>query len=198
MGFIFRSSGLLLVGLSALKIPGIGNKELIDSVYIYASFSVSLILTYVLLILVYKFNSHNFQAGYCKLLNKEVWRFKAGYRKEFDGVDLITWEWSVDLLRACDMTPKRTKGLMGFIPTGMHTREGLTKLGICKMIFKRTSRFRQHSKGRFTISRPANIQGTAYTRVVKDRYIREPPVINKNLVRNGFKFIFGSSVKFVG
>ncbi len=62
----------------------------------YASLGISVIAVLMLLILVYKFISHNRYAGYCLLLSKEIWE------KHQREDELLIWEVCVDQLRASD------------------------------------------------------------------------------------------------
>ena len=66
----------------------------------YASFTpiaIALVITLVLLIVYYKFNSHNRYAGYCKLLNEESWNIPSELNE-----DVYTWEICIDRLRHFD------------------------------------------------------------------------------------------------
>lgn len=75
-------------------------------------FAISTIINFVLLILYYKFYSHNRFAGYCKLLNHERYCYKEKNENNKDNEDtdehkvegssMLSWEVSVDTLRYLD------------------------------------------------------------------------------------------------
>ena len=92
MGFLF-----LLVGGSFSAWAGIAilsKGEMIFPAIGYCSLGLSLIAVLMLLILVYKFISHNRYAGYCLLLSREIWQ------KSQPDDALLIWEVCVDQLRA--------------------------------------------------------------------------------------------------
>ncbi|MCA9730693.1 hypothetical protein KC799_01095 [candidate division KSB1 bacterium] len=98
MGFILGGSGVAFFGISAVaKIPDSHNA------LAYSCFLISYVIPLVLLILFYKFNSHNRYAGYCKLLNQEHLRFPEGFREDDQ---YMSWEICVDLLRKADSQPE--------------------------------------------------------------------------------------------
>ncbi len=78
----------------------VGNSMSSDAMGPYASFTpiaIALVITLVLLIVYYKFNSHNRYAGYCKLLNEESWNIPSELNE-----DVYTWEICIDRLRHFD------------------------------------------------------------------------------------------------
>jgi hypothetical protein len=178
---VFKGSGLALGGLSLLASLKVNN-----DIFVYAPFSLSLVLLYVLLIIFYKFNSHNLQAGYCKLLNKEVWRpaVIAGSLSPSDSPSqaskyinehLLTWEWCIELLRSCDLEPDRLDGLLQQLSNDIQTTDGGNKENIKKSVLERTAQFVQDERGRFLF------QGHAYR--------RERPPCNKRARRGGFSLL---------
>ena len=94
MGFVLGGSGAALFGLSALQFST-------DNFFAlaYTSSFLSIIITFVLLILFYKFTSHNRFAGYCKLLNHE--RFSQPNECNLD--HLYAWEMCIGRLRHSDI-----------------------------------------------------------------------------------------------
>jgi hypothetical protein len=91
MGFVIGGSGAVFVALTAFK--EIASSERL----VYALEFSSIFVTLVMTILFYKFNSHNRFAGYCKLLNQEVFGGDARYFEQF-----ISWEKNVEKLRERD------------------------------------------------------------------------------------------------
>lgn len=92
-GYLFTGSGVLITawGLTAaLQQNSTLARHIVGSVALAAS----LVATFMMAILVYKFVSHNRCAGYSLLLTSEVWP------QEHDGTELILWELSVSWLRA--------------------------------------------------------------------------------------------------
>ena len=74
----------------------VGNSMSSDAMGPYASFTpiaIALLIMLVLLIVYYKFNSHNRYAGYCKLLNEESWNIPSELNE-----DVYTWEICIDRL----------------------------------------------------------------------------------------------------
>lgn len=92
-GYLFTSLGVLITawGLTAsLQQNSAIARHAVGSVALAAS----LIVTFMMAILVYKFVSHNRTAGYSLLLTSEIWP------PEYDNVEIITWELCVSWLRA--------------------------------------------------------------------------------------------------
>ena len=94
MSFILGGSGIAFFGLGAVS-----NESYHLIILSYTPFTMSIIITLVLLILFYKFNSHNRLAGYSKLLNHE--RFSSVNENISD---LISWEICMDRMRAADFS----------------------------------------------------------------------------------------------
>ena len=94
IGFVLGGSGLALFGVISL---GMFTKNLLGLAYV--SIFLSTLISLVLMILFYKFNSHNRFAGYCKLLNHE--RFEGGI--DTPDVEYVSWELCLERLRRSDM-----------------------------------------------------------------------------------------------
>ena len=105
MGFTLGGSGLVFIGLATTTIEGYPP--------IFASLLLSLIVSLVLLILYYKFNSHNRYAGYCKILNQERFEIKTSVKNAQSSQiyisdlntkrDFMAWEICMDQLRFSDI-----------------------------------------------------------------------------------------------
>ena len=94
LGFILGGSGFAVFGLGFIVNPD-GSGRITA---MYASLALSLVLVFVLLVLMYKFNSHNRIAGYALLLNQERWKTPAVWPR-----DLMLWEVCVEILREIDL-----------------------------------------------------------------------------------------------
>jgi hypothetical protein len=104
MGFVLGGTGIAVFGFAAIAV--------IDDAYslAWSAMLLSLIVSLVLVILFYKFTSHNRYAGYCKVLDAEVFvgttanRGIAPQQPPGQGPELIiAWEICVERLRASDM-----------------------------------------------------------------------------------------------
>lgn len=73
-------------------------------------------MSFVLLILFYKFYSHNRLAGYCKLLNHERHSMDETKdetkSKDGESISLFAWEICIERLRASDISPKALLDLL--------------------------------------------------------------------------------------
>ena len=67
IGYVLGGSGIISLGIIALP----KSKASYDA-YAVLCIIISLLISLVFLILLYKFNSHNRFVGYCKLLNQEI------------------------------------------------------------------------------------------------------------------------------
>ena len=184
MGFVFSGSGLSLVGLSLVT-----SLDVDRTIFVYAPYAISLVLLYVLLILVYKFTSHNFQAGYCKLLNKEVWREIEGgsfEKREANSTrtgapEIITWEWCVELFRTCDQEPTRLRSFLDELPEDLCTTdtdangEEHVRSYILDTIASRSPRFVPDSQGAYECN--------------GNKYIKMSPDSNRNMTKRGFSLL---------
>ena len=90
IGFVFGGTGLAVYGMIA-----VGHSKISLYEIAFTCFTLSMIISFVLLILFYKFNSHNRFAGYCKLLNHESYDYK-------ENTSLFAWEITLERLRASD------------------------------------------------------------------------------------------------
>jgi hypothetical protein len=63
----------------------------------YSSLAISLVVVFMLLILIYKFISHNRYVGYCILLTQEIWDEECKTKHDIDS--LMLWELCVNQLR---------------------------------------------------------------------------------------------------
>lgn len=91
MGFVIGGSGIVFFGIAALSEYGkiCGNT-------VFAFLISSIIVSLVLIVLFYKFNSYNRYAGYCKLLNQEKYDSRKPIKQ------FISWEVCIDILREAD------------------------------------------------------------------------------------------------
>lgn len=110
MGFVLGGSGLAIFGLASIE-PVSG------SVMAYFSLILSLIFSLVLVILLYKFNSHNRYAGYSMLLNQE--RHDKNQTDMNNQTQLVAWELCMERLRRSDIKPKQLTLLLTKIKTQM-------------------------------------------------------------------------------
>lgn len=91
MGFVIGGSGIVFFGVAAIK-----EFDKLSGNTSFAFLISSIIVSLVLVVLFYKFNSYNRYAGYCKLLNQEK------YDPEIDVKQFISWEVCMDILREAD------------------------------------------------------------------------------------------------
>jgi hypothetical protein len=89
----------------------------------FVCFAFSLMMSFVLLVLFYKFNSHNRFAGYCKLLNQEI----LDVPPASNDVCLLSWELCVERLRMSDCSPPTARGSRSSAKIGGFTKE---KMGV--------------------------------------------------------------------
>lgn len=103
MGFVVGGSGAAMFGLAALRLFGQDNKIAVA----YVAFGISLLLSFVLVILMYKFNSHNRYAAYSRLLADER------YPSPSPAADSpnISWELCIERLRESDLDPQRFRAM---------------------------------------------------------------------------------------
>ena len=97
MGFVLGGSGISYAGL--ISIGNNINKEEAVSIA-FLSIILAFVVSLVFLILIYKFNSHNRYAGYCKLLNQEQLLLKNNENINPGDIDIMSWEICVDRLRS--------------------------------------------------------------------------------------------------
>lgn len=94
IGYVFGGSGAAIYGMARMERTLTNNYSEMAII----SLSLATIISFVLLIVYYKFYSHNRFAGYCKLLNHE--RYKTP--EEFKEIPFFAWEIAVGRLRDCD------------------------------------------------------------------------------------------------
>jgi DNA polymerase elongation subunit (family B) len=97
IGYVLGGSGAAVFGLTALASVRVNYAAMA-----YTALMMSLLVSMVLLVIIYKFYSHNRYAGYCKLLSQELFLSQ----EDGQGADLFTWEICVQRLRAAETSPK--------------------------------------------------------------------------------------------
>jgi hypothetical protein len=93
VGFVAAGSATAFWALAAIKTEGDGQKIAIG----LASILLAITSTFVLLVLTYKFRSHNRYVGYSKLLTHERYQTKVA-------TSIVGWEICVDRLRSTDFS----------------------------------------------------------------------------------------------
>lgn len=109
LGYVLGGSGLAVYGTVTL-----GATALQPFFIAVLCFSFTTIMSFVLLVLYYKFSSHNRFAGYCKLLNHEDYYAVRQVRK-VEGAGnraIFSWEVALERLRASDTKPELLVGLI--------------------------------------------------------------------------------------
>lgn len=94
MGFVLAGGGAAQV-VAPFLASNPANRTLVA----FGSMGIACIIALVLIVLLYKFNSHNRYAGYCKLLAQEQYRLR-GRRED----SLHAWEVCIDRLREYSST----------------------------------------------------------------------------------------------
>lgn len=102
IGFVLGGSGagvygIVTMGKNTGNHPSMSNFEMV-----VVCFAISIIIHFVLLVIFYKFHSHNRFAGYCKLLNHE--RYEPP--QSMKGTSFFAWEVLVDRLRRPELLDK--------------------------------------------------------------------------------------------
>lgn len=113
-GFVIGGSGIAFFGSSALT-----ESEKLNENIVFAFLISSIIVSLVLMILFYKFNSHNRFAGYCKLLNQEK------YDPMTPITQFISWEVCMDILREADFDLKLLLNKAASIPEIVGIKENV-------------------------------------------------------------------------
>lgn len=116
VGYVLGGSGIALFGLASFGTSQAG----LASIAI-TSLILSLLVSLILLILFYKFNSHNRFAGYCKLLSHET--FQLPPLKS--DTQLFSWEICVERLRHAEVEPEVLQKLAGLRTYDEPSEEGL-------------------------------------------------------------------------
>lgn len=102
MGYAISGSGAALFGLAALRVFGTENRIITS----YVSFTIALLLSMVLGVLIYKFNSHNRYVGYARVITDERYDFSSKAPPTYDGAH-VAWEICMDRLRMINNYPAR-------------------------------------------------------------------------------------------
>lgn len=106
IGFTLGGSGLAIFGLGLII-----NESPNDVVLFYVPLAISIVITLILYILYYKFNSNNRFAGYSYVLSIEEWRDNE------NGVEnLIVWEPCIMEIRDIDLHPDEILELINELP----------------------------------------------------------------------------------
>jgi len=95
IGYVFGGSGIAIFGFAAIA-QNPGSFDVVG----YSCFLISVFISLFLLILMYKFNSYNRYAGYCKLLNQEKFYYPDNLRGDDQ---YMSWEICMDILRESDL-----------------------------------------------------------------------------------------------
>ena len=119
IGFVLGGSGIAFLGFAAIA------KETTKYCLLsFSSLTLALIISIVLLVLLYKFNSHNRYAGYCKLLNQEMVTQNCTINNEQEKQkfnidpypkiqrDFMSWEICMDRLRFSDFEEDPFKDIL--------------------------------------------------------------------------------------
>ncbi len=94
MGYVLSGAGAGLFGMAAIR-------KSTDVYFMsYASASIAVVISLVLFVIFYKFNSHNRGAGYCKVLTHELYDSQSDDKDSVS--DLLSWEICVHKLRDSD------------------------------------------------------------------------------------------------
>lgn len=121
VGYVFGGSGAAIYGLSKMEIDGIP----------FVSCMLSLIISFVVVILFYKFQSHNRFAGYCKLLNQERYTIPISQNdtkdenKKDNDISFFSWELAVGKLRCLENNPKLLPNLINVIDIKIQNKKNL-------------------------------------------------------------------------
>ena len=102
IGFVLGGSGVAVYGIAGMGKNSDNHSSMSTFEMVIVCFAISIIIHFVLLVLFYKFHSHNRFAGYCKLLNHE--RYELAQSKE--DFSFFAWEVLVDKLRSWDTRPE--------------------------------------------------------------------------------------------
>jgi hypothetical protein len=100
IGYVLGGSGLAIYGIVAF-----GQSKLTLVSIAIICLALSVIMSFVLLILFYKFFSHNRFAGYCKLLNHEFYGPICVDNSQCLS-PMFSWETAIERLRASDSDPR--------------------------------------------------------------------------------------------
>jgi len=100
IGFVMGGSGIAFIGFQYIK-----DDKSLHEIIGFVSLILAIILSLVLSIIFYKFNSHNRYAGYCKLLDQEQIEIEienGDILTEQSANNILSWEICVNRLRSSD------------------------------------------------------------------------------------------------
>ncbi len=103
VGYVLAGSGAAVYGIARMDVL---NNNGFSVGMSFVSFIISVIISFITVILFYKFHSHNRFAGYCKVLSHE----KLVFPKEVELT--FAWEMAVARLRRLDSDPEKMKKLV--------------------------------------------------------------------------------------
>lgn len=128
IGFVLGGSGAAVFVLFSISGPS-------ASVFgkAYTALVISTIISLVLMILIYKFNSHNRFAAYCKLLNHERYELPVDFNSN---ELLLSWEITVERLRYSDINDQ---WLINLAKKGIEAKE-LDEKKLVKLLEKYTGK----------------------------------------------------------
>lgn len=106
MGHVIGGSGAAMFGLAALRLFSPENRVAVG----FVSFATSVIVTLVLAILFYKFNSHNRYAAYSLVLADETYEKKPAQYPSHDASH-VAWELCMERIRMADRRPDSFRDL---------------------------------------------------------------------------------------
>jgi hypothetical protein len=146
IGYVLGGSGaaVFLIARMEHNVAGQGGQAFASGVHSgIVSLAISIIINFVLLIIYYKFKSHNRFAGYCKLLNHER------YDHHSPGKDIVAWEVLVGNLRDQDISKNiiGNKFIISNIQFGDLNNEIISEYSIKKSFWKGVSILFKSIKG---------------------------------------------------
>lgn len=100
MGYVIGGSGAAMFGLAALRAVGAENRIVVA----FVSFATSILVSLVLAILFYKFNSHNRYAAYSLVLADETYATRPATDKPHEAMH-VAWELCMERIRVADRRP---------------------------------------------------------------------------------------------
>lgn len=106
MGYVIGGSGAALFGLAALRGVGPENRIAVG----FVSFATSALVSLVLAILFYKFNSHNRYAAYSLVLADETYEHRPGNGQPHEASH-VAWELCMERIRVADRRPGKFRQL---------------------------------------------------------------------------------------
>ncbi|MDD4874380.1 MAG: hypothetical protein PHE15_05330 [Dehalococcoidales bacterium] len=109
VGYVFAGSGAAVYGIARMNRlqDSILNNDISFGMS-FVSFVISVIISFITVIIFYKFHSHNRYAGYCKVLSHEKYTFPDGKEIKLT----FSWEMAVGKLRCLDLDSEKMKELI--------------------------------------------------------------------------------------